>query len=150
MRGRTTPIPRTLPGLLAHTRIDGDCWRWGTGTGRRPLIRVEGRAVLVYRLVFEMCNGRIPAGLQIDHIWARGCRWPDCIRPDHLEAVDSRTNTGRGFHPNAVAHRDGTCTQGHPMTEGHPNLYVSPDGQRKCLTCHRDRGRHYYAQAKER
>ena len=54
-----------------------------------------------------------------------------------------RVNTLRGIGPSAVNARRTECTNGHPL-EGE-NLYLTPDGRRKCRECVREAGRQYDA-----
>lgn len=45
-----------------------------------------------HRWAHEYFIGPIPEGFEIDHL----CRVRNCVRPEHLEAVDHRTNVLRG------------------------------------------------------
>jgi hypothetical protein len=71
------------------------CWLWtgapcarggyGTlnvngGTGHRPRY--------AHRVSYELANGPIPEGKQIDHI----CHTPLCVNPEHLRPVDHKQN----------------------------------------------------------
>lgn len=76
------------------------CWEWtgavtGDGYGR---IRHQEKLWLPHRLVYIWSNGGElpPENWVIDHV----CHNRACVRPDHLEAVESRINTIRG-----VSHR---------------------------------------------
>ena len=73
-----------------------DCWEW-TG-GRLPkgygYIGTGGRGtarVYAHRLSYELTQGTIPDGLVVDHL----CGNPWCVNPEHLKAVDVRTNVRR-------------------------------------------------------
>ena len=70
------------------------CWLWvgaknNHGYGQ---IRINQKCHYAHRLSYEMSGKSIPDKWVIDHL----CRNPSCIRPDHLEAVDERTNLNRG------------------------------------------------------
>lgn len=67
------------------------CWIWqrvkqAGGYG------VKGN-VLAHRYFWQIVNGPVPDGLEIDHL----CCNRDCVRPDHLEAVTKRENIVRAF-----------------------------------------------------
>ena len=77
-----------------------------------------------HRFSYELANGPIPEGLDIDHL----CRHPGCVRPDHLEAVTPRTNILRGIGTGAKNARKKVCIRGH-------NDWVKVKNGRKCRTC---------------
>jgi hypothetical protein len=114
------------------------CWRWqGAVTARGyGMVRVGPVNWPVHRLSYATFVGPIPEGLQIDHVYARGCRHKDCCNPDHLEAVTSRENTLRSLTgPSAVNARKTHCQNGHPFEEwGRPQS----NGGRYCLLCRRE------------
>lgn len=145
----TIRIDRTVEGLLAHTFKDGACRRWigahitaGYGYVHGP----DGSKVYVHRLMHELAIGPIPDGLTVDHVYARGCRFTDCILPAHLEAVPVGENSRR--QGEALRER-GTCRRGgHAMTPA--NTYITPSGKRRCTTCVNARKRRdYHASKKE-
>ena len=75
-------------------RIVGECWRW-TGAMQSAgygAVKVDGKAVLVHRFVYEKLKGPIPNGTLLDHLCHN--RW--CARPAHLEPVSNHENTMRG------------------------------------------------------
>lgn len=77
-----------------------------------------------HRIAYELRNGPIPDGLQIDHL----CRTPLCINPDHMEAVTPAENSRR-----ANANKP-YCVNGHALTP--ENVYVRSGGKhRECRTC---------------
>lgn len=78
----------------------GTCWLWtasirATGYGQ---FRVGKRTRDAHRVAWELTNGSVPDGLQLDHL----CRNRACVRPDHLEPVTQRENILRGTAPTAV------------------------------------------------
>lgn len=76
----------------------GGCWRW-TGahdSSGHGSFRLGGRPVGAHRAAYQFEYGEIPDGAVIDHVKARGCRFRDCVRPSHLEAVTVAENTRRG------------------------------------------------------
>jgi HNH endonuclease len=108
---------RVTPGPAPAHRLElGGCWvftgsaRCGSklqyGQARHP---ETGRAVPAHRLAWELENGPIPEGLDLDHL----CRRELCIRPFHLEPVTHRTNVLRGQAPNILIHLSGVCAEGH-------------------------------------
>ena len=77
-------IPEPNSGCLLWTaKIDRDGY---------PRVWLDGKIRGAHRVVYELKNGPIPDGLQIDHL----CRVRCCINPDHLEAVTPKANTNRG------------------------------------------------------
>lgn len=110
--------------------LGSEKWKYGVlyaraQTGRRTQVRA-------HRFSYELHNGPIPKGLQIDHL----CRNTLCVNPNHLEAVTNRENAVRG----ASAQRWTHCKKGHALTED--NLYIYPGGNRRaCKQCRTDRSR---------
>ena len=119
------------------------CWLWsgcdnGEGYGT---VYSGGKNHKAHRVSYELHNGKIPDGLQIDHL----CRVRCCVNPDHLEAVTQKTNVQRGEavkkcreHFAAITH----CPQGHPYSGD--NLRITTSGSRLCRECHRSRERLRY------
>jgi hypothetical protein len=72
------------------------CWLWlgsdsGNGYGK---VSIDGKDMMVHRVVYELLVGPIPDGLVLDHI--PRCRCRRCCNPDHLEPVTIQVNTHRG------------------------------------------------------
>ena len=116
-----------------HSKIattDAGCWHWtgtrnGNGYGQ---IKVQGVMWQAHRYSYLLRHGAIPDGAAVDHL----CRNRGCVNPDHLEAVDVRTNTLRGEGVTAQNARRQTCAHGHTLTDRHDGL------GRYCPTCHRE------------
>lgn len=100
------PIP-------AHNPMLGQCWVWTgsvkgntKGHGYGDFVGDDGRQAAVHRFSYELANGPITEGMDIDH----RCRNKLCVRPTHLreatrkqnlenQGVSSRSKTGiRGVY----------------------------------------------------
>lgn len=113
-----------------------ECWLWtGTidrdGYGRFRMAS-PNRSEPAARTAWRLLVGPIPDGLQIDHVWARGCRSRACVNPGHLEPVTPGDNSRRG-EPARRTH----CPHGHEYTPENTS-YASGTG-RTCKTCNRAR-----------
>lgn len=69
------------------------CWIWQLyrdkdGYGKTT---VNGRPDYAHRRYYEERYGKIPEGLQIDHL----CFQEPCVNPDHMETVTPQVNTAR-------------------------------------------------------
>lgn len=116
--------------LIAGSVRDDEtgCLRW---TGRHDAkdygeISVSGRSRRVHRVAHEVWIGPIPAGKEIDHVYANGCRYRDCIEPAHLEAVTHKENLLR--KTSRITH----CPHGHEYTDENT---ITERGRRKCREC---------------
>ena len=72
----------------------------------------------------------------------RACEHRRCCNPAHLQPVTLRENLSRG--------RGGTrthCQHGHEFTPD--NTYLTPDGNRQCRECNRQRARANYARRRD-
>lgn len=88
------------------------CWLWksscfsGTTRGQFKSRRL-GKNFKAYRFSYELIKGKIPDGLTLDHL----CRNPNCVNPDHLEAVTAKENVAR-------IPREKICKRGHERIPG--------------------------------
>lgn len=110
-------------------RYSGECWMWtgpvsDSGYGVISEGGRHGRLLRTHRLAYELTNGAIPEGLQVDHL----CMQKLCCRPDHLEVVTQAENLRRWGVSKT------TCPRGHQLPERQP-------GRRRggCNTCQRIR-----------
>ena len=104
--------------------MDGELRQYGYG---RVLV---GKTQLpAHQTVWELLVGPIPDGLTIDHL----CRNRGCVNPDHLRAVDMKTNVLANFSPLAAKSRQQFCKHGHLLSG--ENLYLTPSGRRQCRNC---------------
>jgi hypothetical protein len=71
-----------------------------TGYGRFSL---AGQMLYAHRVAYQWAHGPIPQGLDLDHL----CRVRACVNPDHLEAVNRRTNLLRSPLTLTTAHHEG-------------------------------------------
>jgi hypothetical protein len=112
-------------------RIDPTgCWIWigaSTPLGYGHLRRAASEDHYAHRYIYELCVGKIPKGLTIDHL----CRKPACCNPAHLEPVTHRENILRSpIAPAAINARKTACHRGHPLTR-----LPSNRRHRYCRTC---------------
>lgn len=129
-------------------KSDG-CWVWtgstADGYGR---FQAAGLNFSAHRISYTWIKGKIPDGLQIDHL----CRVRRCVNPDHLEPVTSQINTLRGASMAAIVRRTNRCKRGHDLSDD--GAYIRESGYRECKECNRmnarNRARRYAAQKKQR
>jgi hypothetical protein len=104
-------LEQLLAAFVAKTEFTETCWLWTggkTGLGYGQL-GVNGHKSLAHRWIYEVCNGPVPAGLELDHL----CRIPRCVNPDHLEPVTHRINMLRGETLAAKEASKTHCPRGH-------------------------------------
>lgn len=123
--------PRKSPQEIFWSKVEKTqgCWNWTgwcdpEGYGH---LGAGGKWVGAHRFSFELANGSIPEGLELDHL----CRNKRCVNPEHLEVVTSLENQRR--RPKKTH-----CPHGHEFTP--ENTYVRR-GAKSCITCHRFKNR---------
>jgi hypothetical protein len=69
------------------------CWRWlGAKTkDGYGVIRIGQTVRRAHRVIWELQNGPVPPGLDLDHL----CGEKACVNPDHLEPVTRSRNVSR-------------------------------------------------------
>lgn len=128
--GSPEPPRFTAARFWPKVRRTRTCWVWtGATRGGYGSFEVGGRKrpcnyILAHRFAFQLANGEIPQGLELDHL----CRNQLCVRPSHLEVVTHRENMlrGRGFA--AQNAKKTKCPQGHEYSP-------RDGGGRECREC---------------
>jgi hypothetical protein len=72
------------------------CWEWPLRY-KRPIPPFARHAGVRHREVYEWLVGPVPPGLQLDHVYDRGCRSKRCVNPAHLEPVTRAENQRRSW-----------------------------------------------------
>lgn len=101
--------------------------RGGKSYGR---IRINGRSLLLHRVIYEMTYGKIPDGLQVHH----KCGNKRCINPKHMQllTLSDHRRLHRRIEP-LKTH----CKWGHELSGDNVRLYWKYDGSkiRTCVKC---------------
>lgn len=124
-----------------------NCWLWkgsrsndGYGLGSLPM-RPRG----AHRMVYEFLVGKIPEGMQLDHL----CRNTGCVNPAHLEPVSQRENILRSEAEAAKRARWDRCPRGHSLAwAAWPGRNGRP--RRLCQACKKETRRRYNERQKEK
>lgn len=147
--GTLDRFPRVRGAASTEQRIrarvveSSGCWLFTGQTDRKGYARLKitGTTVSVFahRYMWELVNGPVPEGLQLDHL----CRRRNCVNPAHLEPVTSLENSRRS--PDWTGNRT-HCPAGHPYSEEN-TLQVESRGMttRTCRTCRIAANRRYRA-----
>lgn len=127
------------------------CWLWtgaisDTGYGSIGfLIDGKPKCFNAHRYIYEQYKGKIPNGLQLDHL----CRVRCCVNPNHLEPVTNRENTIRGLAPIVLGARNRAkthCPQGHEYTSENTIIKNRTNKKkigRQCRECNRQYMKRY-------
>lgn len=130
---RNGPVPVARPEL-------GPCWLWTArltngGYGRFTLN--TDTQVLAHRMAWELVNGPIADGLEVDHL----CFVTKCVNPSHLEPVTPAVNRERSTAPPVINAQKTHCINGHAFTPENTRYRTDRPGSRECLACERSRCR---------
>ena len=132
-------------------RGPAECWPWLSGHQNfgYGCFRLGLSSVPAHRVAYEIINGKIPVGLEIDHL----CRNTNCVNPSHLEAVTHRENILRGNSPMARAAKVTCCPKGHPYDDDNTIIKKLKNGRygRECRICKNESNSlRYYRRKDER
>lgn len=111
-------------------QIGSGCWQWTAGCTEDgyPVFSIHGKSVRGHRFSYELTNGPIEDGLQVDHL----CRNRGCVNPLHMEIVSPRENVLRSMSPAALNAAKEFCSRGHEFNEKNTYRYKN---KRTCRTC---------------
>lgn len=114
--------------------VSTGCWLWCGRVGQNGYaeFNLGGGKKLAHRVFYEHAIGRVPEGLELDHL----CRVRHCVNPHHLEPVTHAENVRRGLKGILAT----ACKYGHAHTE--ENIRLSR-GRRVCRACEARRQREY-------
>lgn len=114
------------------------CWLWEGKQDRKGYAAFwfDGKTGRAARFAYGAFRRPLTADEEPDHL----CRVTSCVNPDHLEAVDRRTNLLRGTSPIAVNAKKTHCKHGHVFDEKNTGV-VNRNGykHRVCRACARVR-----------
>lgn len=125
-------------------KVVGECWLWSMSLNKDGYGSYKNKRA--HRVSYEFSKGKIPAGLEIDHL----CRNRSCVNPDHLEAVTHLENIKRGVYGDRswIRKINGNkthCKRGHEYSGENLRIEKRVDGgmARRCKECDRLKSKSY-------
>ena len=117
------------------------CWVWSGHVNRwgYGMFSVDGRCRGVHRWIWEVTNGPIPKGMQVDHF---RCNNRQCCNPEHLKLASPRENTLRGNTITSANLAKTAC----PKCGG-PYSVAATTGHRFCRPCRYAKAKPWSARA---
>ena len=108
---------------------DSGCWDWtGSTTNGRGMVMIDGKRLLVYRLMYERHVGPIPP----DGIMHHTCERPICVNPEHLKLTTRQDH--KSFHRKPKRPDPGNA----PCKHGHRGAWaLNSQGRWFCRLCAR-------------
>lgn len=83
-----------LPDIAdSRVSVSTPCWSWMPSGNTYGGFHVKGKYVGAHVFSYEESFGKVPAGLELDHL----CRNPSCVNPEHLEPVTHAENLRRAW-----------------------------------------------------
>lgn len=128
--------------IKVEKRGMSECWSWLAHKHPRGYgaIKIGGKMIKAHRLSYYLYRGKMPDGLDIDHL----CRNTSCVNPFHLEAVPHKVNIMRGLSPGSLNAQKTHCPRGHEYDIKYGK------NSRWCSTCRKQYNHEYQRKHRER
>jgi len=97
---RTASLEERFRAMVSSERCPCgcECELWAGGISKRTgygHFSVGNQTQLAHRVAYKLAYGPIPDGMEIDHVYERGCKHRHCVKREHLEAVTHAINNQR-------------------------------------------------------
>jgi len=124
------------------------CWewmayKWPDGYG---CFYFDGKLVRAHRFSYELNKGKIPVGLQLDHL----CRNRRCVNPTHLQPVTCKENLHRSpIVITTICSNKTHCPRGHELIGSNLDKWQLAHGNRICRKCKNENMKTYKQKEQE-